>query len=108
MKITATCCLGLLMIIGSTLTAQRKIIQPPTPSCDGQGDLIELGSQFRFNACHWGFNPYETILSPATVGNLVLDWQYTTAYYVYSSPAIANGAVYVASGDANLAVACTP
>jgi serine/threonine-protein kinase len=41
-------------------------------------------------------------LSPATVGNLVLDWQYTTNFIVYSSPVVANGVVYVGSLDSNV------
>ena len=77
MKIATTFCLGLPLMIGSTVIAQRLPPPPPSPSCDGYSDLLDWGSQFRFNACHWGFNPYEVILSPATVVNLVLDWKYT-------------------------------
>jgi outer membrane protein assembly factor BamB len=59
-------------------------------------------AQFHFDLCHTGFNPYEFVLSPATVGNLRLGWQYTTGLYVLSSPAVANGVVYVGSDDDNV------
>ena len=36
----------------------------------------------------------------ATTGTL--DWAYTTDAQVFSSPAVANGVVYVGSGDGNL------
>ena len=98
--------------------------------------------QFHSDPCHTGYNASEFILSPATVGNLVLDWQYTTgetpflprqwlvawctsgplttmsmrwtprpalscgatppAARVRSSPAVANGVVYVGSYDGNV------
>ena len=60
---------------------------------------VRVRSQFRFLPCHTGFNPYEVILSPATVGSLVLDWKYTTGGAVSSSPAVANGVAYVGSDD---------
>ena len=108
MKIATICWLGLLpLIIGSTVTAQRKVIRPPSPSCDGYSNVIEWGAQYRFFPCHWGFNPYEVILSPATVGNLALDWTYTMGgdsqgVLDQSSPVVANGVVYVGSIDGNL------
>ena len=42
-------------------------------------------------------NPYENVLSPSTVGAIDLHWSYTTGGPVYSSPAVANGVVYVGS-----------
>ena len=56
--------------------------------------------QYRFVPSHTGYNPYESILSLATVGNLVVDWEYTTADIIEdSSPAVSNGAVYEGSED---------
>jgi outer membrane protein assembly factor BamB len=54
-------------------------------------------SQFHFDPCHTGYNSYEKILSPATVANLVVDWQYNipSNLDMYSSPAVVNGMVYV-------------
>ena len=54
-------------------------------------------AQFRFAPDHKGVNPYENVLSPDTVGNLDLHWSYQTGDHVYSSPAVANGVVYVGS-----------
>ena len=102
MKLRTICSLGLLLLVCSALFAQLRVLPPPNPSCDGLSNLIEWGSQFRFNACHTGYNSYEVILSPASVGNLVLDWQYTTGDQISSTPAVANGVVYVGSGDANV------
>ncbi len=60
-------------------------------------------AQFQFSPDHTGFNPYESILSPDTVGNLRLRWSYQTRepnrYWwpkSCSPPAVANGVVYVA------------
>ena len=59
-------------------------------------------AQFHYSPDHQGFNPYETVLSPDTVGNLSPRWKYTTANEVYASPAVAHGVVYVGSTDSNL------
>ena len=58
--------------------------------------------QFRFDAKHNGCNPYEFILSPATVGNLVLDWTSPDRFGYDSSPAVANGVVYIGSDINNV------
>ncbi len=55
-------------------------------------------AQFHFAPDHTGFNPYENVLNPETVGNLTTHWQYTTGGYVNSSPTVANGMVYI-GGD---------
>ena len=59
-------------------------------------------AQFRFVFCHTGFNPYEFVLSPDTVVHLGLHWRYTAGAGVDSSPAVANGRVYVGSFDSYL------
>jgi putative pyrroloquinoline-quinone-binding quinoprotein len=41
-------------------------------------------------------NPCEKVLNIHNVGNLSLKWRHTFADLVYSSPAVANGVVYVA------------
>ncbi len=58
--------------------------------------------QFHFSVSHSGVNPYENVLSPTTVGNLGLRWSYATRGEVGSSPAVADGVVYVGSGDNNV------
>ena len=42
-------------------------------------------------------NPYEKVLNVNNVGSLHKKWSYKTAGGVYSSPAVANGVVYVGS-----------
>ena len=59
-------------------------------------------AQFRKRPSHDGHNFGENVLSPATVGGLSLLWKYTTDGNVVSSPAVANGVVYVGSGDFNV------
>jgi outer membrane protein assembly factor BamB len=62
-------------------------------------------SQFRMRASHDGHNLTENVLRPATVAGLSLLWKYTTGasgYSSYSSPAVANGMVYVGSFDRNV------
>ena len=48
------------------------------------------------------FNPYEKVLNVDNVGSLSLKWSYTTHRNVTSSPAVANGVVYVGSWDGNV------
>ena len=47
-------------------------------------------------------NPCEKVLNVKNVKNLGLKWSYATGYLVDSSPAVANGVVYVGSNDGNL------
>ena len=53
----------------------------------------------RYNMQRW--NPCEKVLNVNNVGNLGLKWSYTTGGDVASSPAVANGVVYVGSDDDN-------
>ena len=94
MKTAPICCLALLMLVGSMAIAQQP--------CGTSRKAVVQWPQYHFDPCHTGYNPYEFFLSPATVGNLVLDWSYTTGYNVISSPAVVNGVVYVGSIDGNL------
>lgn len=49
------------------------------------------------------FNPYESVLNVNNVGNLHRKWSYRTgSEAVRSSPAVANGVVYVGSEDDNV------
>src|SRR5579863_1313337 len=60
-------------------------------------------AQFHYSVLHKSLNPYENVLSPTTVGSISLDWSFTTGGEIYlSSPAVANGVVYVGSTDFNL------
>ena len=48
------------------------------------------------------WNPYEHVLNVNNVGRLRRKWRYTTGDIVFSSPAVANGVVYVGSDDGNV------
>ena len=48
----------------------------------------------RWNLC-------EKVLNVNTVGNLGLKWSFTALDYVFSSPAVVSGVVYVGSGSDN-------
>ena len=55
--------------------------------------------QFHFDAAHTGFNPYENLLSPSTLAaGVALRWTGHTTGYIYASPAVVDGVVYV-TGD---------
>src|SRR5947199_3462940 len=60
-------------------------------------------TQFHFGPQHTGYNPYENVLSSSNVSELTLDWSYVTGNGIfYSSPAVANGVVYIGSLDDTL------
>lgn len=59
-------------------------------------------AQFGFGTRHQRTNPYENVLSPSNVGQIDLDWSYTTGALVESSPAVVNGVLYVGSDDHNV------
>jgi outer membrane protein assembly factor BamB len=59
-------------------------------------------TQFHFAPSHTGLNPYENVLSQTTAPGLGLRWSYLTGNAVYSSPAVADGVVYVGSDDGNI------
>jgi glucose dehydrogenase len=65
------------------------------------GKCINNWSEFhRTNMQRW--NPCEKVLSVDNVGSLHLKWAYPAVVYVSSSPAVANGMVYVGSNDNNV------
>ncbi len=59
-------------------------------------------AQFRYNLPHSGFNPFENTLDPGNVAGLNQAWAALTGGIIYSSPAVANGVVYVGSEDDKL------
>ncbi|MGA2988470.1 MAG: hypothetical protein ABSG32_32280 [Terriglobia bacterium] len=83
MKIRTSCCLGLLMIIGFMATAQQ-VASASNPCLSGTAVIAWV--RFRLNPCHTAFNQTELVLSPATVGNLVVKWH--TPLGGDSSPAV--------------------
>lgn len=59
--------------------------------------------QFRFNESRTGFNPHETLLTRKNVPRMQLLWTAQLGTLVdYSSPAVVNGVVYIASTDGRL------
>ena len=54
----------------------------------------------RQNMQRW--NPCEKVLNVKSVGSLGLKWSYATGGRVESSPAVANGVVYIGSWDRNV------
>jgi outer membrane protein assembly factor BamB len=78
------------------LTASYAIAQVPCgPNIIPNATLFVNWPQYLYDAAHSGCNPYESILSPSTVGNLTIKWQYGTQQnHVETSPVLANGVVY--------------
>ena len=60
------------------------------------------GIQFGFNAQITRSNPYEHMISPANASQLRKVWSFQTSLFIRSSPAVANGLVYVGSDDHSL------
>jgi outer membrane protein assembly factor BamB len=60
-------------------------------------------AKFHFDPANSGLNPYENVISSANVSGLKTAWTWTqTVGSVGSSPAVANGVVYVGSTQGNL------
>ena len=95
MKTTANWFLLLVLVIASTAAAQQTCNGAPTAKA-----LIEW-PEYGFDTCRTSFNPNEFVLSPATVGNLTVDWQFPLAQPVFASPTVANGILYFPGGDAS-------
>ena len=68
----------------------------------GSQQWKEIGAEFhRLNMMRW--NRCENVLNVKNVRNLSLKWSYATgAHIVGSSPAVANGVVYIGSEDNNI------
>src|SRR5262249_48076537 len=98
MKRNIIFCASLVMLTASLAIAQKPcggtIFPPATLSLNWP--------QFHFDPNHSGCNSYESILSPSTVGNLTLAWEYLTIGQIEGSAAVANGMVYIGSEDYNL------
>jgi outer membrane protein assembly factor BamB len=55
--------------------------------------------RFHFDDANSGFNPFENVLSPANVGELVQKWAVPTAPGAAPSPVVSGGLVFVAPAD---------
>ena len=58
--------------------------------------------QYGADAAHSGFNRLENVISTSNVGTLAPIWTFTTGSFITSSPAVANGVVYIGSFDSNV------
>ena len=65
-------------------------------------DTKKNGFMFGFDPAHTRWNPHEKVLSKATVRHLKPRWSYATDNAIYSSPAVANGMIYIGSEDHKL------
>ncbi len=66
--------------------------------------IVSIGDwpQFMYGPLHSGYNPFENVLSPSNVSDLGKAWSALIGNYIISSPAVADGVVYVGSYDMNL------
>ena len=86
-------------------TPPPVLAQAATPATTVGGDW----TQFHNDLIHSGYNAAETTISAPNVANLGVAWTATTGNGIDSSPAVANGVVYVGSKDGKLyayAVGC--
>lgn len=59
-------------------------------------------AEWGYGTAHHGYNPYENTLKTSNADALGLAWDYTTGDSLESSPAVANGVVYIGSTDDKL------
>ncbi len=85
----------------ATATAAAKQATA-TAAANAYDTYANKGIQYGFDAQHTGNNPYEHIISPANASRLHLLWSYQTGSGIDSSPAVANGMVYIGSFDKSL------
>ena len=67
-----------------------------------QTDIAANWHQFHYAANGTRLNPRATVLTPETVPELKLKWHFKTGSFIYSSPAVVDGVVYIGSGDHNV------
>lgn len=96
MKMKKSFYLALILLIASFATVPQSIAQVPCGAAAlGTASLVVNWPQYLYDPAHTGCNPYESILSPSTVANLTMKWQYgTQENHVITSPVLANGVVY--------------
>ena len=90
MKLRIVCCLSLMMMVVSVAAAQCNTGRPLATA-------FVNWPQNQFDTCRTGYNPYEFLLSPTTVGDLTLKW--TAGATPASSVTIVNGLLYLGGAD---------
>ena len=86
----------MLAVANTSAQAQTPNAVPNAAVTPSPGDWTQF---LRDNMQRW--NPYETVLNVNNVGNLQLKWKFDLGSMAgqFSSPAVANGVVYVGSSD---------
>jgi outer membrane protein assembly factor BamB len=98
MKLKVFACFGLIILAASLASGQQKPSSATTVR-SGAGNNVDW-AQFNFDPAHDGYNPLETILSPANVGNVTLKWSYEPVEGdLQGQPAVANGVAYFLVGN---------
>jgi uncharacterized repeat protein (TIGR01451 family) len=112
---TVTCPEGTLQpsqIASETVTATFPVagfqVNTLTATSSNGGSALSIGDtsvsvvgwpQFRYSPNHQANNTTERVLTPANAGQLTQTWDYVTGSWIFSSPAIADGMVFVGGGD---------
>src|SRR5579863_773985 len=97
--------LRVLVIPAAALLTAGGAVAPlalASPAAPVANTAAAAWTQFRFASDHSGDNPVEHVLKPSNVAKLVKKWNFLTGDLVGSSPAVADGTVYVGSSDDNL------
>jgi outer membrane protein assembly factor BamB len=101
MKLRTIACLCLITFLTTLVTAQQSSTSTGPVRAVASGN--EEWAQFAFDPDHVGYNPYETILSPTTVGNVVLTWSYAIPEgFPPGPPAVSGGVLYVGAENTSL------
>src|SRR5439155_22519263 len=79
------------LVLIAALPASAHVREAPATLQAPSADWPQIG----FDAGHSGYNPFETILSPSTVGGLHLRWTKSGV----SFPVVAKGLLFVADGE---------
>jgi eukaryotic-like serine/threonine-protein kinase len=87
--------LSVIVFAASLACLPKAIAQIPCgPTIFPKATLVVSWPQLQYDAGHSGCNPYETVLSTSTVGDLGLKWRVASGNTL-SSPVVANGVLYV-------------
>lgn len=107
-KVAVLIGLLLLILLGSIrlFSSLRSITSHPgltaTPIAPLSSSANSTSAMFGFDLQHTHFNHSEHILTPTNVSRLVPSWIFRPGDVIYSSPAVANGVVYIGSDDGKL------
>jgi outer membrane protein assembly factor BamB len=87
-----------LTLMGTVALVTVAAASPAASAPHAAGDW----RQYRYSANRQGFTPSETVLNRFNVKQLHVIWSVPTGGSIESSPAVADGAVFVGSDDGNL------